>query len=653
MQFKHPEILFFLLLLLIPILIHLFQLQKFRKEYFTNVKYLKQIELETRKSSKLKKLLILICRMLALAMLVLAFAQPYFTDNTNRLNRETLLYLDNSLSLQAKSNGDIEEFQMAKNRLIDRITSFGENISLITNDESYEDLSPKELEKTLIELKLHPIKKELNQILNQINFHIARNENILYEVYLISDFQKINGYPDSALIDGNQQYNFVDLSGINKMNLSVDSVWIEPGPSDQITIKSRLKSWQNQSVNLAVSLHLGEELFGKANVDIEENSTIEIEFKVPENKVNSGKVSINDHRINFDNELYFVIPEKIKTKVMLIGKPAPFIQRIYNRKEFELISSSLSDLDQSKILDQNLIILNELESISRPLVQSLKSFARTKGNLVIIPSDDIDFIAYNHLFESLGMGKILSAFENEKILNRINYDHPFFKNVFEERVYNFQYPILKNGYITDLKGSSPLLQFSDFNVFASEYNYFNQKIYWLSSPLSTVNNTFTESPLIVPLFYNFSINQQDSRSLFYTIGQPSEFAVEFSYSGDEIIKMVRDDNEFIPLQSKSGDMIRFSTEQYPQVQGIYSLVSGNTELKKMAYNYDRKESDMNFNPMEEFVSKHANIKLYDGFNKDLEDRIERDNNKKLWQLFIIFALVFLSLEILLQKFLKN
>ena len=101
MQFKYPEILFFLFLLLIPLLIHLFQLQKFKKEAFTNVKFLKKIELESRKSSKLKKLLILLSRMLALAALIIAFSQPYINKSDGLQQRKTIIYLDNSMSLQA------------------------------------------------------------------------------------------------------------------------------------------------------------------------------------------------------------------------------------------------------------------------------------------------------------------------------------------------------------------------------------------------------------------------------------------------------------------------------------------------------------------------------------------------------------------------
>ena len=59
-QFNNPKILYVLFALLIPILVHLFQLRKFQKTEFTNVKFLKEISLQTRKSSQIKKWLILL-----------------------------------------------------------------------------------------------------------------------------------------------------------------------------------------------------------------------------------------------------------------------------------------------------------------------------------------------------------------------------------------------------------------------------------------------------------------------------------------------------------------------------------------------------------------------------------------------------------------
>ena len=76
MQFKHPELLYALLLLLIPIIVHLFQLRRFQKVDFTNVAFLKSVTIQTRKSSQLKKWLTLVTRLLLLAAVILAFAQP-------------------------------------------------------------------------------------------------------------------------------------------------------------------------------------------------------------------------------------------------------------------------------------------------------------------------------------------------------------------------------------------------------------------------------------------------------------------------------------------------------------------------------------------------------------------------------------------------
>ena len=74
MQFLYPAFLFALAALAIPILIHLFYFRRFKRVYFTNVRFLKEVKEETSARSKLRNLLILATRLLAVAFLVLAFA---------------------------------------------------------------------------------------------------------------------------------------------------------------------------------------------------------------------------------------------------------------------------------------------------------------------------------------------------------------------------------------------------------------------------------------------------------------------------------------------------------------------------------------------------------------------------------------------------
>ena len=105
MQFKHPEILWALFLLVIPILIHLLQLRRFTKTPFTNVAMLQKVVSESRKSNTLKKWLLLLTRLLLLAAIIIAFAQPFSSANTALQEKETVVYLDDSFSMQAKNNG--------------------------------------------------------------------------------------------------------------------------------------------------------------------------------------------------------------------------------------------------------------------------------------------------------------------------------------------------------------------------------------------------------------------------------------------------------------------------------------------------------------------------------------------------------------------
>lgn len=105
MQFLHPEFFYVLPALLIPVIIHLFQLRRFKVQEFTNVALLQQIRFQTRKSSQLKKWLILLIRILIIASIITAFSQPFLSSLVAQKNTsETVVYLDNSFSMQAKGS---------------------------------------------------------------------------------------------------------------------------------------------------------------------------------------------------------------------------------------------------------------------------------------------------------------------------------------------------------------------------------------------------------------------------------------------------------------------------------------------------------------------------------------------------------------------
>jgi hypothetical protein len=103
MSFLYPSFLFAFFALSIPIIVHLFNFRRYKKIFFTNVRFLKEVQQESRAKSTLKRYLILMSRLLALSCLIMAFAQPFLPGQhtVKKGARMLSLYVDNSFSMQA------------------------------------------------------------------------------------------------------------------------------------------------------------------------------------------------------------------------------------------------------------------------------------------------------------------------------------------------------------------------------------------------------------------------------------------------------------------------------------------------------------------------------------------------------------------------
>ena len=138
MRFVHPEILWALTALAVPVLIHLFNFRRYKKIAFSNVSFLKEVKSETTKSSKIRHLIILTCRLLAFAALIFAFAQPFFpTDVSEKMNgtRAVSVYVDNSLSMQGQAEG-VSFLESSKQKASALVSSFSSNdrFQIISNN---------------------------------------------------------------------------------------------------------------------------------------------------------------------------------------------------------------------------------------------------------------------------------------------------------------------------------------------------------------------------------------------------------------------------------------------------------------------------------------------------------------------------------------
>lgn len=641
MQFKHPELLYALFLLLIPIIVHLFQLRKFQKVAFTNVAFLKEATLQTRKSSQIKKWLILCTRLLLLAALVFAFAQPFTSkSNSFKTEKETVIYLDNSFSMQTKGS----QGTLLNRAIQDIITNVpnNENISIITNDAIFKNTSINAIKNDLLKLDYSANKLTSEGALLKSKTFFSNKKDVLKHVIFISDFQEDNS-AFNPIQDSLTTLHLIKLQPVNKNNIAVDSMYISETSATSIEFIVSLKNSGNPIENLPVSLYNKEKLIAKTSVNIDK--TVETTFSIPVNENIKGKITIEDAHLQFDNTLYFTINKTLKIKVLAINKADDsFLKRIYTPEEFQYTATVPNQLNYNIIDDQHLIILNELDNIPGALASALKQFTSQGGSVIIIPSETINLSSYNPFLANSGI-QFTDLIASKKRITTINYSHPLYNNgVFEKQVKNFQYPKTNSFYGLASNSGSSALQFEDGKTFLGQRN----NTYVFTSALNNKNSSFKNSPLIVPTLYNIAKQSFKIPELYYSIGKENSFDIETQMQQDAVLTLVKDNISIIPRQQYFNNKVKVFTSEEPSIAGSYAVVNKNETVKYMSYNYSRQESDLTYRDL----SALSNITVSNSITKVFDTIKSETKVNALWKWFVIFALALLIIEMLILKFFK-
>ena len=641
MQFKNPELLYALFLLLIPIIVHLFQLRKFQKIAFTNVAFLKEATQQTRKSSQIKKWLLLFTRLLLLACIVLAFAQP-FTAKTHTFNakKETVIYLDNSFSMQAKgSQGEL--FKRAIQDIISNVAE-DDNITLLTNDAEYHNTSIKNIKNDLLQLDYSANTLSLEAALLKSKTFFSKQKGIIKNLVFISDFQQDNSNLN-IITDSLTDLHLVKLEPISVNNIAIDSAYISETTASNLELKVILKNSGASIDNLPLSLFNNNTLIAKTSVAL--NKKAETSFSIPVGDIINGKIAIEDSFLQFDNTLFFNINKLTKINVLVINaENDSFLKRIYSEDEFNYNVTALNQLNYNILNDQRLIVLNELDVVPNALSNALKSFVTQGGTLMVIPSNNIDNDSYNALLNTYNI-KFDALINSEKQVTTINYSHPLYSNnVFEKEVTNFQYPKVNSFYNISSKQTAAVLQFEDKRPFLHQ----SSNVFVFSSALHSENSNFKNSPLIVPTLYNIGKFSFKNPPIYFNIGKENSFDVATKLQQDAVLTLTNETTSLIPKQQYFNNKVLVSTLEMPSEASIYTVKNNTESIQNVSYNYDRKESNLVYRNLSDI----ENITVSNSIN-EIFDTIKSDTKvNALWKWFVIFALALLIIEMLILKYFK-
>ncbi len=651
MQLKHPEILYFLVFLILPILVHLFQLQKFKKTPFTNVAFLQKLVLQTRKSSKLKKWLILASRLILLSAIIIAFSQPYISDKKTKEIHHNFIYLDNSLSLNSKGEkGDL--LQNAIKEIIEN-ASENETYSLLTNSDEHKNISFSDLKKLLLNLKNNSDSRPLDEVLLKIKSSSINRTNNSSSALLISDFQIIKALKKEAFTNVTSSVSFIQLATTQKNNVSIDSIFIQNQSNTNFLVHVVVKNQGTEKINIPIALYNKDAVFAKQTFSIKTNERKTIVFPIQNTQKINGKITIDfDDAFSFDNSFFFTLNQSKKINVFSIGNNHEFLSKIYNKNEFDFNISSIQNINYNALNKQELIILNELDRIPNTLITFLQKHLNENKSVVIIPSQKANTNSYNSFFNTLNLGRIQNLKKDSLKIANINFKSPFFKNVFSKEVRNFQYPTVKNYYPSNFTKSSSLIKFDNQQQFFSQIQLQKGIIYWSSSSLNTQNSNFTNSPLVVPLFYNFGKLSAKYPKPYYTIGKTNFIDIATSLTKNQVLSIQDNTNSFIPLQQSYPSKVTLQTKEKPNKQGLYTVKIENTSIKNLAYNNNSLESELQFLNIKELITNNKNLRYSESVTDVFQTNQEKNKVTWFWKWFLALAIVSLFFEILILKFFK-
>jgi hypothetical protein len=634
MQFAKPELLFLLLAILIPIIIHLFHFRKFQIEPFTNVAFLKKINIKTRKSSKLKKWLVLILRTLAVGSIIIAFSQPFKSDLVDRnLDNEIIFYIDNSFSMQAKGvNGPLLEHTIQE-----LITSDipSELITVITNDNSFKNFTKKQLKNSLIGIDYSNLQLSPKEIILKANNLFSKKKN-KKDLIIISDFQKKN---KDFTIPKDLNYNLflVDKKPENYENKYISNVKFE-SDNNNYKISIQCKTNNDTTSSISLSLFNKNKLIGKSL--LKKNNDFRTNFSLSKNESFLGRFEINDNGVNYDDNFYFNIGKEEFISVLTIGnKKSDYLSKIFTKDEFLYKYSSVKNVEFEKIQNYDLIIINEVINLSNTLINELKSFMNNGGRVLFIPSIDGDLDNINNLLRIKNL-KFNNLSLNKKRITEINFKHPIFKEAFKREVSNFAYPEIKKHFTTNGIFTS-MLSLEDGEVFLLQ----KDNLFVFNSAINNKNSNFIDSPIIVPTLYGLGKSSFKAKEPYYYISEKNKFDINLKLQKNEIIKLKNNNKTYIPPQKNQNGKLEIKFDNLELEAGHYHLVNKFDTIKNLSLNFDRNESVLDYHDINKF-GKNISI-------SSLKDSIEiiksKVNINGLWKWFVIFALILLVLETLVLK----
>jgi hypothetical protein len=661
-SFVYPLFLLAGLAIAIPILIHLFNLRRYKTVFFPHTRFLKNIQLNSQKQSQIRYKLLLTFRILFLLLLVLAFAQPFLTrtkkDTKNNLQ---IIYLDNSSSMSIKK-GARNLLDIAKDEVRAQIQQapIGTRFILLSNDRpvSYQPMPVEKALGALNAIEITSVSKPAMQTLSTVQGLVQSEASSGADLYYYSDFQK-NSFPGH--IDS-EQLKEVDFYGVPVRAAAVKNIFIDtafltspavlPGQDNRIVVKTSYVG-KDPGENPILQLSINGQVKSASSVKFNEKkeSFDTLSFQINSPGWQKLVLSVNDVAVKFDDTFRIAARSSSNLAVLVLNESQtnPYIQaafRAYNG--FRMDQRSVNE--QADWSQYNLIILNGLTRIDDALAKQLDNALRKGQSICLFPGRTSNINVLNEGLRKVGDIAISRLDTSVQAATSLQQGSDLVRDLFERLPDNVQLPTANWHYSISsglTANQQSILSFRNGDPLLAQYNLNNGKLYILATSADLPSGNFPGSYFFAPFLYQMTVQSKGGDVYAITAGKPQPVYLPMTNASERnMVHAYADGVDVIPPQRPSGAGLNVYLGQAIQRPGFYSLTANNGDSAVVAMNQDRIESELELWETDELRKgwQGKNIRWMNINEAGAAKTAGAASSFPLWKVCIILALLMLAAE---------
>ncbi len=662
--------LFGLIALLIPIVIHLFSFRTNKKVLFSDIRWLKQIQERTSQRTKVQNWLLLFVRLLTIAFLVIAFAQPVFGPiNASKTGRGAYsIFVDNSPSMQLQNEKGVlfEQAKLAAKsialkakaddvfQLIHHEANVGEQ-RVLTKEAfllAIDALRPTDASRSSEEI----IARQQSWLQDQ-----RANRDLIW----LSDMQKSTLTTEAFKSDTTVNATILHFKADKVSNLFVDTAWLQ-SPITLQGQKNRLiyrvvNSGDKAKVAIRIGFEVNEVEKGMTTFDLEAgaNKVDTLDFTLTETGWQKARIKLDDQPVNFDDNYYLSFEVKNQLPVLIIyqNQPNPFVKAFFeNDPTLFATFTEVGKIDLSKIDAYSTIILDHLDEMNSGLVSTLKQKIEVGAGLVVFPSAQLDLDRLNKAASLLELPPFAKVETGDWRVSKVAFDDILLKETFKSIPSQPDLPLGKKRF-RSLSNSFfiPIMETEGGDVLIGRKAIKNGSLLWFNVPLDNKWSNLQQHALFVPILFRTILLNNKPIPLAFRMGQNETILLPISVPTEEVFELSNGSSRYMPeiRNVPSGIGMRIGNMRDA---GWYTLTNQNldTNYVNIALNPPAAESLIG-----EFDAEQQDLIVQNGYKiTELEDAttaaglLTRAQSANTWKWFLLAVLVFLMIETLLLKLRK-